>query len=232
MIDISNWSYLYKIDYEFPENETEPTNMLYTPMVNPEGTVLCMIWDEKHPYQSTNTKLTLDLVDFFFQRELDNLIRLQGYHWAPKIYKIEREHRRIFLEWNKRSLNNILAKSNNLDVLCPSWKEQLFQIVKGLRDAGYYKMSLYPHCFFINKVGVIKTIDFYACVGIKERYIPKEKLTGMIGPLSTDRFNLSTVGDQIDFKKFFDLTMNEFLYKTWKESNPFPEFYKTLFAET
>lgn len=220
---MDEWKYLYKIDYEHRHNV--PTNMLYTPMINTTGEVLCMIWDADNLYQHENTTLSSSLVNFFFEREVKHLTLMQIFSWAPKIIDIV--NNKIFIEWNHESLNHILMSGRSLDIECPDWKDQIYNIIKDIFDEGYYKVALYPHCFFIDKQGKIKTIDFYSCVSIEERYIPRKNLEGMIGKQSVDRFNLSTVNDSVDFKKFFEITMTQHLGKTWKD-NPFPEFYKRL----
>lgn len=227
---MDNWNFLYKKNYEDGHNET--TNMLYTPFTNDNKTVLCMSWDETSKYQQDQGRapLTADLINFFFQRELRHLMLLQGNCWAPKILELDLENRKIFIEWNNESLNHILLSGRKLDDVCPDWREQIFKMLGDLKAEGFYKMALYPHCFFIGNDNKIKTIDFYSCVGIEERYIPLSKLQGMIGNQSTDRFVQSTVGDNVDFKKFIKITMEDALSKTWKD-NPFPEFYKILFKE-
>lgn len=226
MIDITGWDYLYKIDYS--DKTIVTTNMLYTPMVNKDRTIMCMIWDEKHPYQSKNKRLTADLVNFFFEREVIHLQRMQKFAWCPRILELDLDNRQIFIEWNTETINQVvLDPARSLDVECPTWKEQIFNIIKDILDDGYYKVALYPHCFFIDKTGMIKTFDFYSCVGVEERYIPVATLAGMIGDQSTGRFNRSTVGSNVDFKLFFEITMTEFLNKTWND-NPFPDFYKRL----
>jgi hypothetical protein len=184
-----------------------------------------MLWDATHPYQVESTKLTNELIEFCFDREVKHLTLMQKYNWAPKILSIEGN--KIYIEFNKETLNHILlTPGRNLNEECPTWREQIFNIIKDIYDAGYYKVALYPHCFFL-KDGIIKTIDFYSCVGIEERYIDRKHIEGMIGEQSGDRFNLATVDNRIDFKKFFEITMTEFLSNTWSD-NPFPEFYKRL----
>lgn len=219
---MDEWQYLYKIDYEHGHNVT--TNMLYTPMINSDSNILCMLWDARNPYQCENTNLSDELVNFFFNRELTHLKLMQKFDWAPKI--VDLKDNKIFIEWGE-SLNHILMSGRNLEEECPTWKDQIFNIIKDILNEGYYKVALYPHCFFINKAGKIKTIDFYSCVGIKERYIDRKNLEGMIGEQSNDRFNLSTVDTRVDFKKFFEITMTQHLSKNWPD-NPFPEFYKRL----
>lgn len=223
-MNISQWNYLYKKDYITGDIVT--TNMLYTPLVNPEGTVMCMLWDSSSPYQDKNKKLTKELVNFCFERELKHLTIMQKFDWAPKILDVE--NNQIYLEFEKETLNHIVTDfKRNLDIECSDWKDQIYKIIKDTLDEGYYKVALYPHCFFL-KDGVIKTIDFYSCVGINERYIETHVIKGLIGNDSIDRFKLSEDKDRIDFKKFFEITMTTHLGKTWIDDNPFPEFYKRL----
>lgn len=220
---MNDWTYLYKMDYINRQDVT--TNMLYTPMVSPDGSTLCMIWDDQNPYQAESKNLTPDLMNFCFEREVKHLTIMQKFPWAPKLISIEGN--RIYIEFNKETLNHILmTPGRSLDVECPDWKDQIFNIIKDIMNEGYYKVALYPHCFYV-KDGIIKTIDFYSCVGIEERYIERQHLEGMIGVDSNDRFNMSTINDRVDFKQFFEITMTQHLGKNWKD-NPFPEFYRRL----
>lgn len=223
MIDTSNWNYLYKKDYI--DGNDCPTNMLYTPLIDPEGTTMCMLWDAAHPYQAENKRLSDDLIKYCFDRELHYLTIMQKYQWAPRILSVEGN--RIYIEFTNETFNHIVSDPNrNLDAECSNWKEQIFNIIKDSLNEGYYKVALYPHCFFL-KDGIVKTIDFYSCVGIREQYIEKKIIDGMIGDNSINRFKRSEDNGRIDFKKFFEITMTEFLSTTWKD-NPFPEFYKRL----
>jgi hypothetical protein len=228
MIDTSNWDYGYKIS----RGEQCTTNMLYTPLINPERTIMCMVWDEQHPYQKDNTRLTTELVNFFFEREVKYLTMFQDRPWCPKIIEIDLENRKIFVEWNKESVNNIIfTDGRSLDIECPDWKEQIFVILNDIVTSGYYKMALYPHCFFIDQRGKIKTIDFYGCLSAKERYLERKKIEGMIGKESGDRFDAVTDNQgMLDFEKFFKHTVKVHLANAWPD-NPFPDYYKRIYND-
>lgn len=227
-MNIENWSYVYKVK----EGEQQSTNILYTPLMNPEGTILCMSWDETDPYQHYDNPKK-EVVDFFFKREVANLTMFQQYSWAPRILEIDEEKQRIFIEWNNESINAILnTPGRNLDEECPTWKEQIFTILQDIVSAGYYKMALYPHCFFIDKNNQIKTFDYYSCLSIEERYLDRSVIAGVIGTDSIGRFQVATVGDKIDFEIFFKNTLTQQLEKTWFHYNPFPEFYSKLFPSS
>lgn len=228
-IDTTGWGYLYKLDYGYGHNT--PTNMLYTPMLSPAGDILCMVWDENHPYQSENRKLSKDLINFFFEREVKYLKRFQGSSWAPELIQIDYENKKIFIEFNKETLNHIVVdKTRDIHQEFPNYTEEIFNILKDIVDAGYYKMALYPHCFFIDKNNKLKTIDFYSCASFDERYLELNKIEGMIGNQSVERFASATTDGVLDFEIFFKNTLTNHLGGCWAE-NPFPEFYKRLFNE-
>jgi hypothetical protein len=229
MIDTAGWTYLHKLDY-INKHEV-PTNMLYTPLVSPDGTRMCMLWDETSEYQKYQTNLTKELMDFFFQREVKYLMLCQQFDWAPRVFEVNLESRQIVIEWNTETLNHIVLSGRKLDELCPDWKPQIKNIIKDLRDEGYYKMALYPHCFFIDKNNRIKTFDFYGCAEIDNPYIERSKVEGIIGVDSGGRFDSATVNGNIDFSIFFKNTLLTHLANTWTD-NPFPEIYNTLFKGT
>ena len=220
-----DWKYYYKMARG---GSWDTTNLLYTPMVNPEETVMCLIYDETHEYQKDSKGLTKDLVNFFFEREVKYLETFQSYKWAPKLFDIDYANRTIFTEFYPNTINRILlTPDRNLDLEYPNWKDQIFSMLKDIDQAGYYKMALYPHCFFFDKNSQLKTIDFYSCVEKDNCLIPRNKVEGLIGGDSTGRFNNATVGSNVDFEIFFKTTMLTHLAQRWPD-NPFPEFYKEL----
>ena len=226
MIDTTNWSYFYKVDYAHKHNVT--TNLLYTPTVSPDGSMLCMLWDENSEYQKENTDLTEELINFFFEREVKYLQLFQGKPWCPKLIELDLTARKIIIEFNKETFNHIVTDSTRtLDLECPNWKEQIFEIVKDIHTMDYYKMALYPHCFFVDAQGQIKTIDFYSFLEKQNRMLEKKKIEGMIGRDSVGRFAEATVGDKVDFGIFFERTMMTHLGRTWTD-NPFPEYYTKI----
>jgi hypothetical protein len=229
MIDISNWDYFYKLDYR--GGHQVPTNMLYTPKVNQEKNIMCMIWDETEPYQKENTKITKELVDFFFARELEFLSKFQKFSWAPKVIDIDIPNKQVFIEFNKETLNHIFAdKTRDINIECPDWQDQIFKILQDIVDSGFYKMALYPHCFFIDENKKFKTFDFYSCSEQSQRYLEISKIAGMIGQQSVERFSSATVDGYLDFDIFFKNTLKTHLSGQWP-INPFPEFYERLFND-
>lgn len=224
-MNTTNWEYYYKLDPVYL-NRCE-SNMLYAPKVAPDKSILCMHYDyTDNIYQKANERndFTEGLVDFFFQREVHHLNMFKDYSWCPKVYDINMNERKIFIEWVGETCNDYYEPGRTLNEL-PDWKEQLYNILSDILDAGYYKMSLYPHCFFI-KDGVLKTFDFYACLLRSERYLDINILRGMMGNDSAGRFSEATVDNKVDFEYFFKRILST--HVKWPE-DPFPEFYKRLF---
>jgi len=205
------------------------TNMLYTPLINPEGNVMCMDWSLDNPYHGNAVGRTTELIDFFFEREVKYINIFKDYPWAPMILDIDVDNKKIFIEWNKETLNTLLFVHNvTVDSICSDWKDQQYNILKDIRDAGYYKMALYPHCFFLDKNNKLKTFDFYGCVEIDNPYIEYSKIEGIIGVDSGNRFNSATTDGVIDFSVFFKNTLLTHLVNIWPD-NPFPEIYRKLY---
>ena len=222
-MNLDNWTYLYKISDGVA---TCPTNLMYTPLVNPEKTIMCMLWDHTSAYQR-NRNLSKNLLDFFLKRELEFLIKLQGYSWTPTLLEVT--DNKIFIEWHQESLNHILFGNRNLDQECPSWQEQIYQMLRDLKSINCYKMALYPHCFFLDKNNNVKTIDFYSCANMSDPFIKLENIKEMIGGDSTERFKQATTSDgNLDSRIFFKNTMLHHLNTTWPKS-PFDNFYRRLY---
>lgn len=224
-MDNNGWEYCYKMY----DGRIKTTNALYTPTTNSEGTVLCMHWDSNSTYQ-LNDRLTPQLVDFFFHREIKYLTIFQEKPYVPKILHIDYDNKKIFTEWNKNTLNTIMfVKKENLDDVCPNWKEQIYLILEDIIKSGYYKTALYPHCFYLDN-GTIKTFDFYGCVEKNNPYVKLSDIEGMIGDDSVGRFASATADGFLNVETFFKNSIKTHMGSTWPD-NPFPDYYRKLYNE-
>lgn len=217
-------SYYYKIDPEY--NSRVGNNMLYTPTMN--GGIMCIHYDHKSEYQKYKSRpdFTEELLDFFFKREVKYLNLFRDFSWAPKILNIDTANKKIYIEFPGETLNDIVyTPGRDIKKEVPDYKQQISNIIKDIFDAGYYKMSLYPHCFFVDN-GTVRTYDFYACVDRSDPYLSKDRLKGMMGDDSAKRFEEATVGDMINFDYFFKRILST--HVKWPD-NFFPEIYERLF---
>lgn len=216
---------------KYKDGYSQETNLLYVPTMNTEGTIMHCDWHFDKDYFGNRNPIAEPELDFFFERECKYLTIVQGKPWAPRLINIDKTNRTIDIEWNTESLNHIITNdSRDLNIELPDWKEQLFNILKDLYDMGYYKMAIYPHCFFIDKNKTLKAIDYYSIVEKNDPLIPRSLLSGIIGDNSTQRFNDSTKDGMVDFTVFLEITMKDFLKNSWIKENPFPEFYERLYG--
>ena len=228
MIDITGWDYFYKMDVS---GLPETTNMLYAPRVNSDTSIMCMDYGNTQSYL-TKARLTKDTTEFFFNREVDNLTTFQQYSWAPKLLEVDTVNLRIFTEFSSNTVNRILlTEDRDLEREYPNWQNQMLTMLLDLDSAGYYKMALYPHCFYFTDEGVLKTFDFFSVISKQNHFIKLSLIQPIMGDdTNFNRFKRSEIEQSetmIDFDVFFEITMKEQLTLRWP-NNPFPSFYDKL----
>lgn len=229
MTDISNWDYYYKIS---PNRNLNTSNLLYSPKVNPEQNIMCMhyIWDPV--YRKNDKPINDDLLRWFFEREVKFLNEMSHLITTPAVYDVDFKERKVFIEWNKETLSQIVfTEGRNLDEEFPTWKEQIRNFLISTKENKFYKMAMYPHCFFKSKDGVLKTIDYYSVVPYTERFIERKIIEGIIGKDGAYRFDEST--DEhglIDFKTFFEITVTRHLNMFWPNS-PFGNIFREIYND-
>jgi hypothetical protein len=231
MTDISNWSYYYKLN---PNGNPYASNMLYTPRVNPEQSVMCAHYCTDLEYRPGDTKvISEDLLDWFFSRDVKFLNQLSHLKTTPAVYDVDTVNRKIFMEWNKETFSQVLfTPGRNLDEEVPDWKEQMKDFFISSKANNFWKLSLYPNCFFVTKEGQLKAIDNYAVVPYEERFIKRDLIEGIIGKDGAYRFNESTdESGYIDFKKFFKITVTTHLSKTSWGNTIFADIFKEVYND-
>jgi hypothetical protein len=229
VIDTSSWEYYYKLN---PNGTPNSSNLLYSPTVNPEHTVMCMHYCTDTNYRTHEDVSTIseDLLQWFFEREVRFLTDLSHLKTTPEVYEIDIANRKIFIEWNKETLSQILYnKDRNLDNELPNWKQQIKDFLIVTKENNFYKMAIYPHCFYISKDKILKTIDYYSVVPYSERFIERKIIEGIIGKDGAYRFDESTTDGYIDFKKFFEITVTRHLTRYWPDTI-FADVFKEIYA--
>ena len=229
-MNTDNWKPFYKINPE--DNNLIETNLIYTPLVSPSGNTFCMSFDHSSKYQNEDLAhwlperphYTEDMVKFFFDREVEYLTVFKDKAWAPKNITIDAEEQKIFFSWTGETCNQIVYGGKSLNEALPDWKEQMATILKDIVRAGYYKTSLYPHCYFIDN-GVLRTFDFYGCVHASDPYVKLDHIRGMIGETSGPRFVEATEGDKLNIEILFKQAMQSWV--KWPD-DVLPIIYKQL----
>lgn len=173
-----------------------------------------------------------DLLQWFFDREVKFLNELSHLKATPTVYDVDLKNRKVFIEWNKETLSQVLfTDGRNLDEEFPEWKEQIREFLIATKENNFYKMAMYPHCFFKSKDNVLKTIDYYSVVPYSERFIERKVIEGIIGKDGAYRFDESTDDNgYIDFKKFFEITVTRHLNMFWPNS-PFGDIFREVYND-
>jgi hypothetical protein len=224
-INTTDWKYYLKLQ---PNGTPSESNLLYTPTVNPEGTMMCMHYCSDPSYRNQTSVISEDVITWFFDREVRFLQEFSHLDSTPAVYEIDTVNRKIIIEWNNETLSQIVFDPNrDLNQELPEWKEQIGKILKDIKKENCWKMSLYPHCFYISKQGQLKTIDYYSVVPYSERFIDRKIIEEIIGPEGAYRFDESTDDGKIDFKKFFKITLTQHLNNFWPDS-VFPKLFEEV----
>jgi len=205
------WEYLYKIDYV--DGTLNSTNLLYAPLINKENNVLCMDFADTVYHKRP---LGTSIREYFFDREVHNLEIFKKYKWCPNILDIQ--EKRIYIDLGARETLNqiVMDKTRDLNSECYDWKKQIRTILDDINNEDHFKVTLYPHCFVTAK-GLIKTTDFYGCIASKDRIMPIELVSELIGSESVHRFTEATIDGKIDFKIFYDRLITHHLFNYWPE---------------
>ena len=158
----------------------------YEPLISTDRKVFCANYDWQNKYQrmyESRDLYTEDVCDWFFQNELYYLEKFKDRSYAPNILDIDYKHKKIFFEWHGYTFNEMLYKGEAVD-----WREQLKYIMIDLYNSGTYKLTMYPHCHFLDANGIMKTIDWYGCVPVHSPLIKSKYMDAIIH--ETARFRL------------------------------------------
>lgn len=215
-MEIKNWELVFKFNYH--TKKIVETNLVYTPLT--DGKIFCMNFDHTHPYQNEMVSSFLpvrpfyneETTNFFFKRELEFIEKFKNYSWTPNYLEVDKKFKKIFFEWPGESFNKIVSSNADINNYCPNWENQLEKIILEIIDAGCYKLTIYPHCFFSN-FGIMKTFDFYGCAYSKYPYLPLEKVKGIMGVASSERFEKAINNNEISIKELFIQALNG--YSCW-----------------
>jgi len=228
LTDISNWIPFLKIDEDGSRCMSQQT---YEPLFNPERTIFCANYDWANKYQRqedpNRTLYTPAVTDWFFDNEIHNLLKYKDKTYTPNIIDIDYNAKQIFFEWQGETCNEIIYGGKNLDNYCNNWKEQLRYIMTDLYNTGTYKLTMYPHCHFIQE-GQMKTIDWYGCVPVEHPFINAEYMDGIIH--ESAKFRLAETGaiinNQYNLEIMFQRSMQE--HVKWGDST-MEYIYKEIF---
>jgi hypothetical protein len=199
---MTEWLPYYKLE---SDGHRSLTQMAYEPLVSHDGTLFCMNFSVDNKYQNfiENIGFVPKLVYTFFDKELAYLDKFKNYCWCPEVVDVDFKNKKIFLKWYDNTCNDIINSRKNLNEYCPTWMSQLEDCTLDLLKNNTYKITMYPHCHYVTRDGVLKSFDFYGCFNFDNAKLPLEQIKGLIHSSSWDRIEEAVVDDCLDLKIMF-----------------------------
>lgn len=232
-MNIEDWKPFFKIDAD--DLIRCMSQQTYEPLINPAGNIFCANYDHNNKYQRLEDPdrplYTPEVVDYFFGQEVKYVLEYKDKPYAPEIIDIDYKQKRLYFKWYKETCNEIIYSGRDLTEICPDWKEQIKHIEVDLYNSGTYKLTMYPHCHFIDNHGQMRAIDWYGCIPVGNSLVDSQYMDGIIH--SSAIFRLQETGAIVDGKynleKMFQRSMSTHV-KWGTESMKY--IYDEIFKET
>jgi|TARA_X000000950_G_scaffold146324_1_gene180797 hypothetical protein len=202
----------------------------YEPLVSKDGKTFCKNYNFPNEYAYRDQKdrplYTEDVVDWFFQNELHYLKKFEGKPYAPEIIDIK--NKKIYIKWYGKSCNQIIYANKPWPV--PDWQQQIKDIILDQYNEGVYKLTMYPHCHYVDNNNQMKAIDWYGCVPVESPYIAEKWMQGIIH--ETAQFRLEETGAAVDSVLNLETMYKRSLstHVKWGEEN-MNYIYREIFGE-
>jgi hypothetical protein len=194
---ISDWKPFYKYDNDgTPDCMSQQT---YEPLISLDGKTFCANYDWQNTYQRIwqpdRVGYTQDVVEYFFDKEIEYVNRFKNKSYSPIIVDIDYANKRIFYSWGT-SCNALIY--GNKGTMPTDWQDQVSNMLLDAYNNGVYKLTMYPHCFYVDTENQLRTIDWYGCVEVEDPFIEAKYMDGIIH--STAQFRLDETGKLVDGK--------------------------------
>jgi hypothetical protein len=185
--DIKKWKQYFK----FSEHGARGiSQMNYEPLINPENNVFCKNYDVNNNYQKIEGHrplYTKEIVDWFFEREVNYITKFSHKDYAPEILDIDYQNKRIFIKWYGHTCNEVVYSEDNW----PSrdWLTKIENIIVDQIKSGIYKLTMYPHCHYIDDNNNMRAIDWYGVVPTDSPFIESKYMDAIIHDTAKHRLN-------------------------------------------
>lgn len=166
----------------------------YEPLISPDGKTFCANYDATNNYQRMNGDrplYTKEICDYFFEQEVKYINLFIDKPYAPEVIDIDEKRKQIFIKWYNNSCNHTIYGDMMLNL---SWFDMIKNIVLDQYRTGYYKLTMYPHCHYIDNHGNMRAIDWYGVVPVSHPYIKEKYMEAIIH--DSARFRLEETGDR------------------------------------
>lgn len=224
-----NWKPYLKLDYNSKECMAQQT---YEPLISDDGKTFCKNYSFPNEYQYIENKhrplYTKEVVDWFWNNELKWIEYFKNKLYAPEIIDIDLINKKIYIKWYNTSCNQIIYSKKNWPQ--EQWKHQINDILIDQYNEGVYKLTMYPHCHYIDNNDQMRAIDWYGCVPVIEPYIEERYMQGIIH--ETAKFRLNETGNPNNGKINLEIMFKRSLgtHVMWGNYD-MSHIYKKIFGE-
>lgn len=222
-----NWIPYFKLDEAGTDCMAQQT---YEPLISSDGKTFCKNYDHRNEYQKlTGEKRPLynkKITDWFFKREILWIEKFKDKLYAPQILDIDHRTKKIYLKWYGKSCNQIMYGRGEWPK--NEWKLKIKNIIKDQYSSGVYKLTMYPHCHYIDDDDNMRAIDWYGCVPINDPYVESIYMDAIIH--ETAKFRLAETGEIIDNRYNLEIMFKRSLstHVMWGDEN-MSFVYKEIF---
>lgn len=174
-----NWNPYLKLDHTGFACMSQQT---YEPLVSNDGKTFCKNYSFPNDYQYRETSdrplYTEEVVDWFWNNELKWIEYFKNKPYASEIIDIDYNSKKIYIKWYNESCNQIMYGGK----VWPEdqWRGQIKNIMLDQYREGVYKLTMYPHCHYIDNDNNMRAIDWYGCVKVDYPYIEEKYMQGII----------------------------------------------------
>lgn len=229
MINVDTWSPYLKLETDGRLCMAQQT---YEPLISPDGKLFCKNYSFPNKYQYIETPdrplYTKEVVDWFFINELAWIEFFKDKPYAPEIVDIDYTNQRIFLKWYDKSCNQVMYSGSPWPEA--AWRKKIKDIMIDQYQEGVYKLTMYPHCHYIDDNNNMRAIDWYGCVPVEEPYIQEKYMQGIIH--DTAKFRLEETGESVsgvlNLETMFKRSLGT--HVMWGNQN-MSYIYKEIFGE-
>jgi len=189
-----NWQPYLKLDEHGTPCMAQQT---YEPLVSDDGKTFCKNYSFPNDYQYMETKnrplYTEEVVEWFWHNELKYIERFSNKPYAPEVLEIDYKNKKIYIKWYDKSCNQIMYSQSWPE---QEWRKKIKDIMLDIYNEGVFKLTMYPHCHYIDNQNQMRAIDWYGCVFSNNPFIEEKYMQGIIH--ETAEFRLAETGKAKD----------------------------------
>ena len=189
-MNIDNWRPFLK----YNDGKLGMAQQTYEPLISPDGNVFCANYDWRNKYQRMDEErplYTKEVCDYFFNQEVKYIEKFKNKSYAPEVIDVDETRKRIFIKWYNNSCNHTIYEQQMLDL---RWLQSIRKIILDQYQEGYYKLTMYPHCHYIDNQGNMRAIDWYGVVPVSRPYIEEKYMEAIVH--NSARFRLDETGER------------------------------------